>query len=70
METTILKTVEISIPEQYVSAIRALVKSMGGNVRVRKEKKCGLDKAIDEVKEGKVSKAYTNVEELWKDLMS
>lgn len=50
METTTLKTFEISIPEKYVSAIRKLVKSMGGSITVRKEKKCGLDEALEDVK--------------------
>lgn len=69
-ETTTLKTFEISIPEKYVSAIRSLVKSLGGSIKVRKEKKCGLDEALEDVKAGRVSKAYTSVDELWKDLMS
>lgn len=68
-ETT-LKTFEITIPEKYVSPIRSLVKSMGGKIKIRKEKKCGLDEALEDVKAGRVSKAYTNVDELWKDLMS
>lgn len=70
MEATTLKTFEISIPEKYVSAIRTLIKSMGGNIKVRKEKKCGLDEALEDVKAGRVSKAYTNVDELWNDLMA
>lgn len=68
METTTLKTFEISIPEKYVSAIRKLVKSMGGSVKIRKEKKCGLDEALEDVKAGRVSKVYTDMDELWKDL--
>ena len=54
METTTLKTFEISIPEKYVSAIRKLVKSMGGRVKIRKEKKCGLDEALEDVKAGRI----------------
>ena len=54
METTTLKTFEISIPEKYVSAIRKLVKSMGGTVKIRKEKKCGLDEALEDVKAGRI----------------
>nr|WP_129729335.1 hypothetical protein [Parabacteroides goldsteinii] len=68
METTTLKTFEISIPEKYVSAIRKLVKSMGGSIKIRKEKKCGLDEALEDVKAGRVSKVYTDMDELWKDL--
>ena len=70
MEATTLKTFEISIPEKYVSAIRSLVKSMGGSIKVRKEKKCGLDEALEDVKAGRVSKTYTSVDELWEDLMA
>lgn len=70
METTTLKTFEISIPEKYVSAIRTLVKSLGGSIKIRKEKKCGLDEALEDVKAGRVSKTYTSVDELWKDLMA
>ena len=54
METTTLKTFEISIPEKYVCAIRKLVKSMGGSVKIRKEKKCGLDEALEDVKAGRI----------------
>ena len=54
METTTLKTFEISIPEKYVAAIRKLVKSMGGSVKIRKEKKCGLDEALEDVKAGRI----------------
>ena len=68
METTTLKTFEISIPEKYVSAIRKLVKSMGGSITVRKEKKYGLDEALEDVKAGRVY-SYSNVDEMWKDLI-
>lgn len=68
METTTLKTFEISIPEKYVSAIRKLVKNMGGSIKIRKEKKCGLDEALEDVKAGRVY-SYSNVDEMWEDLM-
>lgn len=55
-ETT-LKTFEITIPEKYVSPIRSLVKSMGGKIKIRKEKKCGLDEALEDVKAGRVYRA-------------
>ena len=54
MEKTTLKTFEISIPEKYVSAIRKLVKSMGRSVKIRKEKKCGLDEALEDMKAGRI----------------
>ena len=40
--------------ETSVSAIRKLVKSMGGSVKIRKEKKCGLDEALEDVKAGRI----------------
>lgn len=69
-ETTTLKKLEISIPEKYVSLIRTLVKSLGGKAKALKEKKCGLDEALEDVKAGRVSKVYTSVDEMWKDLMA
>lgn len=68
MEATTLKTFEISIPEKYASAIRSLVKSMGGSIKVRKEKKCGLDEALEDVKAGRVY-SYSSVDEMWEALM-
>lgn len=67
METTTLKTFEISIPEKYVSAIRKLVKSMGGSVKIRKEKKCGLDEALEDVKAGRIYHAE-NTEDMMKQI--
>lgn len=67
-EATTLKTFEISIPEKYVSAIRSLVKSLGGSIKVRKEKKCGLDEALEDVKAGRVY-SYASVDEMWEALM-
>ena len=66
--TTTLKTLEITIPEKFVSAIRSLVKSMGGNIKVRKEKKCGLDEALEDVKAGRVY-SFSSVDEMWENLM-
>ena len=68
MEATTLQTFEISIPEKYASAIRSLVKSMGGSIKVRKEKKCGLDEALEDVKAGRVY-SYSSVDEMWEALM-
>jgi len=68
MEATTLKTFEISIPEKYASAIRSLIKSMGGSIKVRKEKKCGLDEALEDVKAGRVY-SYSSVDEMWEALM-
>lgn len=68
MEATTLKTFEISIPEKYASAIRSLVKSMGGSIKIRKEKKCGLDEALEDVKAGRVH-SYSSVDEMWEALM-
>lgn len=41
---------------------------MGGSITVRKEKKCGLDEALEDVKAGRVY-SYSNVDEMWKDLI-
>ena len=68
MEATTLKTFEISIPEKYASAIRSLIKSMGGSIKVRKEKKCGLDEALEDVKAGRVY-SYSSVDKMWEALM-
>ncbi|WP_298552599.1 hypothetical protein [uncultured Parabacteroides sp.] len=38
-----LKTFEIAIPEEYAATIRKLIQGLGGKIKVRKEKKCGLD---------------------------
>jgi len=35
-------------------SLRSLVKSMGGSIKVRKEKKCGLDEALEDVKAGRI----------------
>lgn len=68
--TTALKTLEITIPAEYVSSIRKLILGLGGKIQVRPKKKCGLDEAIEDIKAGRVSKGYTDIEELWKDLMA
>lgn len=69
-EATTLKTFEISIPEEYVTTIRKLIQGLGGKIKARKEKKCGLDEALEDVKAGRVSKAYADIDELWKDLLA
>ena len=64
------KTFEIAIPEEYAATIRKLIQGLGGKIKVRKEKKCGLDEALEDVKAGRVSKVYTNIDDMWKDLMA
>lgn len=49
-----IKNIRNIYSEKYASAIRSLVKSMGGSIKVRKEKKCGLDEALEDVKAGRV----------------
>lgn len=70
METTALKTLEVTIPAEYVSSLRKLIQGLGGKIQVHQKKKCGLDEAIEDIKAGRVSKGYTDIEELWKDLMA
>ena len=64
-----LKTFEIAIPEEYAATIRKLIQGLGGKIKVRKEKKCGLDEALEDVKAGRVSKVYTNIDE-WHEIRS
>ncbi|MCQ4875410.1 hypothetical protein [Butyricimonas paravirosa] len=52
METTSLQTLEINIPEKYVSIVRKFIKSLGGTVKLRK--KNGLDEALEDIKAGRV----------------
>lgn len=62
-----LKTFEISIPEEYAAAIRKLIRDLGGKVKIHKEKKCGLDEALEDVKAGRVYHAEST-EDLMKQL--
>lgn len=64
MEATTLKTFEVAIPEEYVASIRKLIQGIGGKIQTRKEKKCGLDEALEDVKAGRVYHAEST-----KDLM-
>lgn len=65
MDTTTLKTFEITIPEEYAASIRKLIQGLGGKIQVRKEKKCGLDEALEDVKAGRVYQA-NNTQDLIK----
>ena len=53
---TTLKTFEISIPEQYTTIMRKFIQSLGGKIHIRKEKKCGLDEALEDVKAGNITR--------------
>lgn len=69
METTSsLKTFEVTIPEEYTGTLKQFIKALKG--KVKSQKKCGLDEALEDVKAGRVSKAYTDIDEMWKDLMA
>lgn len=37
METTSLQTLEINIPEKYVSIVRKFIKSLGGTVKLKRK---------------------------------
>ena len=60
-----LKTFEIAIPEEYAATIRKLIQGLGG--KIRKEKKCGLDEALEDVKAGRVYHAEST-EDLMKQI--
>lgn len=61
METTsTLKTFEVSIPEEYTDTLKQFIKALKGKVKT--QKKCGLDEALEDVKAGRVYK-YNNFEE-------
>ncbi|MBC5632519.1 hypothetical protein [Parabacteroides hominis] len=62
-----LKTFEIAIPEEYAATIRKLIQGLGGKIKVRKEKKCGLDEALEDVKAGRVYHAEST-EDLMKQI--
>ena len=62
-----LKTFEIAIPEEYAATIRKLIPGLGGKIKVRKEKKCGLDEALEDVKAGRVYHAEST-EDLMKQI--
>lgn len=68
METTALKTLEVTIPAEYVSSLRKLIQGLGGKIQVRPKKKCGLDEAIEDIKAGRVH-SYASVDEMWEELM-
>lgn len=53
METTsTLKTFEVSIPEEYTDTLKQFIKALKGKVKT--QKKCGLDEALEDVKAGRV----------------
>ena len=62
-----LKTFEIAIPEEYAATIRKLIQGLGGKIKARKEKKCGLDEALEDVKAGRVYHAEST-EDLMKQI--
>lgn len=68
METTTLKTFEISIPVEYTNIMRKFIQSLGGKIHVHKEKKCGLDEALEDVKAGRVYHA-NSVEDMMKQIL-
>lgn len=64
----VTKTYEIKVSEKYADAIRKLVKTLGGTMKVRKEQKCGLDEALEDVKAGRVYHA-DSTEDLIKQIL-
>lgn len=67
-ETTALKTLEVTIPAEYVPSLRKLIQGLGGKIQVHQKKKCGLDEALEDVKAGRVH-SYSSVDEMWEKLM-
>lgn len=62
METTTLKTFEVTIPEKYTDTLKKFIKALEGKVKA--QKKTGLDEALEDVKAGRVYHAKNT-----KDLM-
>lgn len=61
METiSSLKTFEVSIPEEYTDTLKQFIKALNG--KVKRQKKCGLDEALEDVKAGRVYK-YDNFDD-------
>ena len=58
--TTSLKTFEVSIPEEYTDTLKQFIKALRGKVKT--QKKCGLDEALEDVKAGRIHK-YNSFDE-------
>ena len=56
-----------SIKKETIKTIRKLIQGLGGKIKVRKEKKCGLDEALEDVKAGRVYHAEST-EDLMKQI--
>lgn len=65
-----MATYTLNVPTSKARLFRSLVKELGGTmVRKRAEKKsCGLDEALEDVKEGRVFKA-SSAEDLFKQIL-
>lgn len=67
MDTTTLKTFEVSIPEEYVDTLKQFIKALKGKVKV--QKKNGLDEALEDVKAGRINK-YNSFEEFEQKMLN
>ena len=67
MEST-LETLEITIPKEYIATLKKFIKVLGGKVKA--VKKTEIEESLEDVKAGRVSKKYKDVNEMWEDLMA
>lgn len=68
MEAT-AKTFEVTIPEQYITVIRNVVKALGGRMKaMKKVRKTGLDEALEDIKAGRVYHAES-VDDMFKQIL-
>jgi hypothetical protein len=67
MEST-LETLEITIPKEYIATLKKFIKALGGKVKA--VKKTEIEESLEDVKAGRVSKKYKDVNEMWEDLMA
>lgn len=64
-----MQTLEINVPEEKVSLIKALLKELGVTVKIKREREPNEEtiSAMKELKEGK-SKKFGSVEELFNSI--
>ncbi len=55
METNTIQHFSIAIPNSDLKLLKSLVKRMGWTLHT--DKKCGIDKALDDIEKGRVYKA-------------
>ena len=63
---TVLKTFEVSVPEEFADTLRAFVKALKGNMKA--EKKCALDAALEDIEAGRIQK-YPDFKSFKKEML-